>query len=592
MLKIKIFLSAVFLTLFLWVSAQHVSAASNSVVIYQVFSGVASASQEFVALYNTSDSEVDITSWCLTNKNTTEFACFNAGPDSEIVIAPRQFITIGSTSLSGVVNIDLPLPDTNAIIGAADIITLSNAAKVPIDSVDWATSLETGKALQRKFVSPGNTQDTDVSTVDFEKLLSPPFAQNVDLCRNIAGIQNFQPAGTIIDAQSNCVAPPPIDLCINIEGNQSSMPIGYSTDGAGGCYVDICTNLDGLQIALPEGYDPAPHSTCVIHDECMNLPDAQQIVPPGYRANGGNCELDLLPLQVTELLPNATGVDAGKEYIELYNPTDRVADLAFYAVYVGLNGEKSYPFPAGNVLGPGEFKIFYDTDIPFTLANTAGRVGVGGVDGTLLMQTDAYANAGDDYAWAYVNGTWQYTNQPTPGSANLAFLEPTEELTSTVATASCPGGKYRHPLTNRCRNIESDASVLASCEADQYRNPDTGRCRKIATAASLAPCKDGQYRSEETNRCRNVETASAQLAACKEGQERNPDTNRCRNQTPSAIPNAAFAVEPVKEGAKGFVGWLALGGVTTLALGYAGWEWRREIAEKIKGIGRVFTFRK
>lgn len=603
MLKIKIVFSSLLLTILLWISGQQVSAVSNSIVIYQVSSGISSASQEFLALYNTTDTEINVTGWCVANNKAVEFACLTAPPNVKIFAHPHSYVTIASANMPNPAAYDLVFPVTNNGSGSiiqTDTMTVIDSTKQSVDTISWA-NLETGAMLGRTFLSPGVIIDTD-SAGDFTKtgeFTIPPkgtfeVETIVDMCPNIDGAQPTLPPGMVVDVTGNCIVPPPIDQCNNIEGLQIDVPLGYIADGLGGCYIDMCANIDGLQIVIPTGYDPAPNNTCVIHDECLNLPDIQQTIPAGYVVNGQDCVLDLLPLQVTEILPNATGADAGKEYIELYNPTDREADLALYALHVGLNNEKTYQFPTGSKLGPGEFRTFYDSEMKFTLSNTTSRVSLSGVDGTLITQTDVYANADDDYAWAYINGAWQYTNQPTPGSANVAFLEDLgESSASSAATiAACPEGKYRHPLTNRCRNIESDASILASCEADQYRNPDTGRCRKLTTLASLAPCKAGQYRSEETNRCRNVETASTQLAACKEGQERNPDTNRCRNVTAASVPNAAFAVEPVKDGTKGFVGWLALGGVGALALGYAGWEWRREIAEKIKGIGSLFTFRK
>jgi hypothetical protein len=156
--------------------------------------------------------------------------------------------------------------------------------------------------------------------------------------------------------------------------------------------------------------------------------------------------------------------------------------------------------------------------------------------------------------------------------------------------APCEEGKYRNPVTNRCRTITVDVPVLTACSDGEYRNQETNRCRKIATTlgASLTPCKDDQYRSEETHRCRSITAASTnQLAPCKEGQERNPETNRCRTIATAAIPPAAFAVEPIATSGKAFVGWWALGGIGVLAAGYGIWEWHREITG---GLRRLFGF--
>lgn len=240
-------------------------------------------------------------------------------------------------------------------------------------------------------------------------------------------------------------------------------------------------------------------------------------------------------------------------------------------------------FPAGTTIAPGEYRAFSDAQLKYTLPNTAGRVVPTGVDGIVYGDTGVYEKPADGESWALIDGVWQYTNQPTPAAVNNARVEP-EPKDETDVPAPCPAGKYRNPLTNRCRNIEADASVLATCGEGQYRNPETGRCRKITTT-TLTPCKDGQYRSEETNRCRNIATASTQKP-CKDNQYRSEETNRCRNLTSTNIPESSFAVQPVKDGAMAFVGWWALGGVGVLAAGYGVWEWRSELAA---GFGRTIS---
>jgi hypothetical protein len=212
----------------------------------------------------------------------------------------------------------------------------------------------------------------------------------------------------------------------------------------------------------------------------------------------------------------------------------------------------------------------------FTLVNTSSRVILSAADGSTLSDTGIYNTPLDGESWAWIDNAWQYTNQPSPGAANLISLVEEVQIDATDSGLSaCPAGKYRNPLTNRCRNITTDSAVLASCDTDQYRNPETGRCRKIENT-SLTPCKEGQYRSEETNRCRSIQTAST-AKPCKDNQYRSEETNRCRNLPASSVPEAAFAVQPIKDTGLAFIGWWALGGVALLAGGYAIWEWRREL---------------
>ena len=134
----------------------------------------------------------------------------------------------------------------------------------------------------------------------------------------------------------------------------------------------------------------------------------------------------------------------------------------------------------------------------------------------------------------------------------------------------------------RSRSLEALAVALTPCGGGQYRSPDTNRCRTLASTASiLVPCAQNQERNLETNRCRNI-ASSNELKPCAANQERNPDTNRCRNKTSSISTD--FPVEAVAQSGEATLGWWAFGGVGTLAAGYAGWEWRREVLVWIRKV--------
>jgi hypothetical protein len=195
------------------------------------------------------------------------------------------------------------------------------------------------------------------------------------------------------------------------------------------------------------------------------------------------------------------------------------------------------------------------------------------------------ANQGRSWAYDTHDTTWKWAT-PAPNTVTNDFSAPITPL------LPCPAGQYRSTETNRCRTLAA-ASTYAPCRDGQYRSEITHRCRNIALAGgTLTPCKDDQYRSEATNRCRTIATAASTLKPCAPGQERNPDTNRCRKVASTSIPDAAFAVQPVKETGKAFVGWWALGGVGLIALAYAGWEWRREVVHVIRKVGEFVTSRR
>lgn len=220
---------------------------------------------------------------------------------------------------------------------------------------------------------------------------------------------------------------------------------------------------------------------------------------------------------LSEVLPNPSGSDTGNEYIEIYNPTNEDINLAGCSIKVG-NSEKALE----DIMGPGYLVIY-----GITLPNAAG----GQVE-LISANTEEVviypADLKDDEAWADVEGTWQITNQPTPGKANLASRVEVVAAEEESALEPCPEGKFRNPETNRCKNIESEEG-LKPCDTGQFRNPETNRCKSIASSISeLKPCDEGQYRNPETNRCRKISSDGSNLKPCDEGEERSAETNRCR----------------------------------------------------------------
>ena len=598
MYRLKYFIAACIVAVSQLAVVATADAVSPSLVISQVMAGQSTgngdANHEFVVLYNNTAAPVDITNWYITNKNN-EFARFTAGDSSTHLMVPAWgSATVVSQAYAaahpGVY--DVTFVGANRLIASSDTVTVFTGTGSAIDIVAWG-DLAAGSSLQRQEATAGVLKDTD-AVDDFMVNLTPvvpasaTYEEVADVCPNLDGVQASVPTG-YEQQNGNCVEQQIVDVCPNIAGIQATMPTGSLANDQGDCYQDMCTNIDGLQVVTPNGYSRDESlGTCAQYDECPNITGIQATIPGGYKKDAGNCVLDVAALKITEVLPNVSGADAGREFIELYNPTDKTANLSLYKLYIGLNKEKTYQFPAGSTIEPGAYAVFYDSNINFSLVNTASKVSIAANDETVIDQTESYANPADNAAWALIDGAWRYTKEPTPGLANILVAD---ELTvgGSGAAEDCPAGKYRNPLTNRCRAIEADAAVLAVCDSGQYRNPETGRCRKVITADVAQPCKEGQYRSEETNRCRNITTAAAELAACKEGQERNPETNRCRNITAKAVPDAAFAVQPIADSAKAFAGWWALGGVGALAVGYAGWEWRRELGAFMR---RILPFNK
>jgi hypothetical protein len=298
---------------------------------------------------------------------------------------------------------------------------------------------------------------------------------------------------------------------------------------------------------------------------------------------------------ISEVFPNPAGADSGNEFIELHNTTP--ADIPLEGCVLQLN-DSSYTFAAEAQLPAGTHQIITDTELGFTLPNSAGGL-VRLLDGNGAEVTAVTypANMPDNVSWALLDGGWQLTYLPTPSASNQAQpFAPcpsgqirNEETGRCAATTvpddgpkPCKEGYVRNVETNRCRKIAQADDTRKPCKTGQIRNPATNRCRSVATVANVfVPCKSGQERNPLTNRCRAITTAANELKPCAPGQERNPETNRCR-KVAGAVTSHPVEVKDVASKSANPVGWWIAGVLGTGALTYAMYEWRQEIGRKIR----------
>ena len=296
--------------------------------------------------------------------------------------------------------------------------------------------------------------------------------------------------------------------------------------------------------------------------------------------------LDITPIQISEILahsrdcsPLEVALDC-TDYVKLYNPTSGPVDLTGLRLRIGYKGQNVTDTNAivlGGVIDSDSYGLIAKKADGGRLAITDSggwiwledTYGLKTYDGTVVEYPSASSTTKIGWAWAYneATGQWQWTSTPTPTNQPSVFTEPAEPVV-----------------------VKSPSAVLKPCRSDQVRNRETNRCKNIvsSSAASLAPCKENQTRNPLTNRCRSLDTvATSELKPCAANQERNPETNRCRSK-PAVLAATDFPIETVKDAPEGTLGWWAFAGVGSMAAGYAGWEWRRELATLAKAFGSLF----
>ena len=571
-------------------------AASSSLVVSHIQtggSGTGTSGQEFVAVYNNLSTPIDITDWCIeysdySGASVSQLYCFLKSVDMDAVLMPGQ-------SSAVIVSQSYPVQDTSLVTGVfkhastamsstRGHVTLLDHLSSTVDRVAWDNGASL-PPIYPEFKAAVAPSGGNMIVRELDSNLYIDTDNNYD---DFVSVISQRPTiSSLIDYKA---PPEEVDMCANIYGMQIQMPDGYGYDDEGYCLIstdDVCANIELIQPAVPVGMLGYTDGNCYdkSRDVCGNIDGLQLELPTNYRFANGICKADVgkKNIKITEVLANSAGVDTGNEFIELYNEDTVVVDLSDYFLAVGKNAEKQISLTSV-ILEPKQYISFTDTDLGLSLLNTTTRLELRYYDGTLLSEIIPYQDPNEEIAWALVDGVWQYTNNPTPGHANVESVEEVlgDQDTNTTKAIACPSGKYRNPLTNRCRNIETDVNVLASCDADEYRSPDTNRCRKITAAgASLTPCDEGYERNPETNRCRKIINDDDKLAACAEGSERNPLTNRCKKIVESTAGKSV--AESAEDG-------INVGSNLTLtnpyviaasagvgALGYGVYEWRTEL---------------
>ena len=518
---------------------------TTSIVLFQVKTEGIAAGDEYVLLYNTLDSPIDIAGWCLQYSSASDNPGFKVCIESaEYLVDGGTFISFGTTSFMQSTNFALDFTISGGMSSTGGHVRLLDTEDNEVDKLGWGTA-----------VSPEMTVS-----------IGAPIKHNKS------------------DALSRSLESAIIDSNDNI------------TDFTSRKLIYQCPNSGMI---LYDEYYVAPDGSCV-QRFCPNLLTSTTEAPEGYYKPEGETNCELIPvvlenrtLFITELLPNVTSTDTGKEFIELYNPNDESVPLEGYTLQMGPSYEKVFGFSGGNI-GARSYITFSDTVTGLALPNTNGvQLRLLTPKGTLVSETTTYSNAKNDESWALIEDQWVYTNQPTPGAANKPYLIAAvdEVLGVTSVLAPCPEGKFRNPATNRCKTIETAISALQPCDEDEFRNPETNRCNKLSTSSSsLTPCKPGQARNPDTNRCRSIAATSSGLKPCEAGEERNPETNRCRKVAVLSASDAAslVPVNDVKvETTGGQINWAVITLAMGATIGYMLYEWRVELVQQISRFKKI-----
>ncbi len=250
--------------------------------------------------------------------------------------------------------------------------------------------------------------------------------------------------------------------------------------------VALNNSNDDVRLLAPDGFvaDVIAYNSSSPDRAWGRVPDAadffSQDCPPTPGAS--NCSIAPTPtvtpvpyarIKLNEFLPapyrdwnKDSALDANDEWIELYNPSNRIVDLSGWQLDDGKGGSSPYTLPPGTQIAPHDYLVFYASETHIGLNNSGDTVRLLHPDHTLadkkkyepLETNRSYARAVDG------RKKWTRACVPTPGKANCSNQPqptptPAYELTEIAAARELPEGS----------RVSLLGSVIARpCELDAY----------------------------------------------------------------------------------------------------------------------------
>ncbi|MCD6149280.1 lamin tail domain-containing protein [bacterium] len=337
------------------------------VVISEIQISGETANDEFIELYNRTDSKINLNGWDLKRK-TKSGKEYNVLNNIKGIIPARGYFLITPRANCGKNKTEncyagLAFFDdeytTNSFLAKHNTILLYDKNENLIDKVGWgeandfegravdANNLKNSQSIERKSVN-GIIQDTDDNSADFFTQKNPN-PQNSSYVNSGDNGDNFTNE--------------------NVSENNSKSNSSESDDS--------------------EDSNKADNNALTVYYS---------------------------KIRINELLPNPKGSDRENEYIELYNYGDKEIDLEnweFKDANILKKGNKKGKKLSG-IIAPKKYSAFYKT---VSLNNNGDEIKLFNPNGDEIDSV-GYGKAKENFSYSFKGGKWEWTPFLTPGEVN------------------------------------------------------------------------------------------------------------------------------------------------------------------------------
>lgn len=384
----------------------------GKVLISEIMTGGEQAGDEFIELYNPSESVVSLEGWLLKKKTKAGVTEYNLlsdvgtkvdplmgyRDDSDVsleilpggyfLIAPRFSCGAGENERCylGEVEPDNFYSVKGLFIADDNSIALYDGEKVLVDQVGWGKvaasvgdvfveNIPVGKSLARRIIE-GKMQDTGDISRDF-------LIQDLP---NPCNSKSLMGAGGDVESEEN----------EEVSGSAGEAAEETETDEE----IEVVDN--GIEENLSD----------------ENLPDSSLPADTSGDSSVVVAEEER-KIIINEILISPVGDDTKMEFIEIYNAGTGTADIGGWSLEDQAGKIGKYIFPAGTKIKSGEYQVLYSNQTKLSLNNSGDGAVLKDAAGNLIFKTPLSDEAKEGVSFALENNSWFWTITLTPGGKNI-----------------------------------------------------------------------------------------------------------------------------------------------------------------------------